>query len=115
MWRTEKGARVYIALGMTDMRKSVNGLAMLVEEDLGKRALSGDLFVFCNRRRNTIKILYWQLNGFCIWYKRLDKERFRWPKDEGEIREIKRHELSWLLDGLDVSQAHKRQEYDRVF
>ena len=114
MWRIDKHARVYIALGVTDLRKSVNGLSILVEEDLGRRALSGDLFVFSNRRRNTIKILYWQLNGFCIWYKRLDKERFRWPEDEGEVRELRRHELQWLLEGLDISQAHQKHDYDRV-
>jgi transposase len=114
MWRIEKHARVHLALGVTDMRKSIRGLSSLVEEELGGRALSGDLFVFCNRRRNTIKILYWNLNGFVIWHKRLDRDCFRWPEEDGEVREIRRHELAWLLEGLDISQAHQKTLYNRV-
>ena len=114
MWRIEKNARVYLALGATDMRKSIHGLSGLVDLELGGKALSGDLFVFCNRGRNTIKILYWNLNGFCIWHKRLDKDRFRWPETDGEVREIKRHELAWLLEGLDIDQAHQKRWFKRV-
>ena len=114
MWRIEKHARVYLALGVTDMRKSFHGLSQLVEQELGGQALSGNLFVFCNRRRNTIKILYWNLNGFCIWQKKLDRDRFRWPEEEREVREIRRHELAWLLEGLDIDQAHQKRGYCRV-
>ena len=114
MWRIDKHARVYLALGVTDMRKSIQGLSALVEMEMGGKAVSGDLFVFCNRRRNTIKILYWNLNGFCIWHKRLDKDRFRWPREDGDVREIRRHELTWLLEGLDIDQAHQKVVYKRV-
>jgi len=114
MWRIDKHARVYLALGATDMRKGINGLSCLVEQELGGQALSGDLFVFCNRRQDTIKILYWNLNGFCVWNKKLNKDRFRWPGEEGEVREIRRHELAWLLEGLDIEQAHRKRVYKRV-
>ena len=72
--------QVYLALGHTDMRKSINGLSILVEQALDLSPFSGDLFVFCNRQRRIIKILYWDRNGFCLWQKRLEKDRFKWPQ-----------------------------------
>jgi transposase len=71
--------KVYLAVGRTDMRKSINGLSILVDEVLEMNPFSGHLFAFSNRRRNMIKILYWCRNGFCLWQKRLEKDRFRWP------------------------------------
>jgi transposase len=71
-------SRVYLAIGSTDMRKAINGLSILVEQHLCKDPFSGDLFVFCNRRRNMIKIFYWDKNGFCLWQKRLEEHRFQW-------------------------------------
>lgn len=62
--------KVYLAVGNTDMRKSINGLSILVEEYLEMNPFSGHLFAFCNRRRNMIKILYWDRNGFCLWHNR---------------------------------------------
>ena len=71
--------RVYIATGITDMRKSINGLSILVADQLELDPLSGHLFAFCNRKRDIIKIMYWDRNGFCLWHKRLERDRFRWP------------------------------------
>jgi transposase len=71
--------RVYLVLGNTDMRKAINGLSILVESHLQLDPFSGHLFVFCNRRRNILKILYWDRNGFCLWQKRLEKHDFKWP------------------------------------
>jgi transposase len=71
--------KVYLAVGSTDMRKSINGLSILVEGYLEMDPFSGYLFAFSNRRRNQIKILYWVRNVFCLWRKRLEKHRFRWP------------------------------------
>ena len=67
------------------MRKQINGLSALVQESFSSPALSGDLFIFCNKRRNRLKILYWQKNGFCLWLKRLEKHKFPWPKDSEHV------------------------------
>jgi transposase len=111
MWGIGKQARVYLALGATDMRRGINGLSLLVESLAEEAVFSGDLFAFTNRAQTTIKILYWAENGFCLWQKRLERDKFHWPRDEKEVREIDRDELSWLLEGLDISQAHQRLTY----
>lgn len=110
------GLKIYLGLGQTDMRKSINGLSLIVSEHFGHNPLSGHLFVFCNRRRTILKILYWDINGFCLWYKRLERDKFRWPRSEAEIKEITMRQLQWLIDGLDIHQpdAHKRQFYKDV-
>jgi transposase len=107
-------SKVYIALGATDMRKSINGLSLLVVDQFDLDVFSGNLFAFCNRRRDLIKILYWADNGFCVWMKRLEKDVFRWPDSEQDVMEINRTALGWLLNGLDLRQAHKRLEYTSV-
>ncbi|HEC97892.1 MAG TPA: transposase [Nitrospirae bacterium] len=105
--------RVYIAMGNTDMRKAINGLSILVESQLELNPLSGHIFVFSNKRRNMIKILYWDQNGFCLWQKRLEKHRFIWPES---MLEVEQRKLMWLLEGLDVStmQGHGRLNYRGV-
>ncbi len=106
-------SQIYLATGSTDMRKSINGLSILVAEQLEHDPLSGQLFCFCNRKRSIIKILYWDHNGFCLWSKRLDKDRFKWPQSEEDVVSVERRELFWLLDGLSLSQvdAHKKLNY----
>ncbi len=106
--------RVYIAVGVTDMRKSINGLSLLVQEEFELDLFSGCLFAFCNRRQDIVKILYWAENGFCIWMKRLEKETFRWPESEEEVLEVSQTALGWLLQGLDLSQAHDQLTYSSV-
>ena len=106
--------RVYLALGSTDMRKSINGLSIMVERAMELNPFSGELFVFCNRRRNIIKILYWDRNGFCLWHKRLEQDRFKWPKSEKEVMAIDRSQLQWLLCGLDIVDAHRQLYYQAV-
>lgn len=103
--------QVYLAIGYTDMRKSINTLSILVEQAMALNPFSGDLFVFCNRGRTILKILYWQGNGFCLWQKRLEKDRFFWPKTAEEVVNIGRQELQWLLAGLDFARAHKQLNY----
>jgi transposase len=106
--------RVYLFLGATDMRKSINGLSIMVEDCLKLDPFSGHLFVFCNRRRNIIKILYWNKNGFCLWQKRLEKDRFKWPGNEAEVFLINWKELGWLVAGLDITTAHNRLKYETL-
>jgi transposase len=103
--------RVFLAVGSTDMRKSINGLSMLVEQALELNPFSGDLFVFCNQRRTIIKILYYDTNGFCLWLKRLEEHRFKWPEVKEEVILIGAKELSWLLAGLDYTSAHGNLKY----
>jgi transposase len=111
MLRIQDNIRVYIAVGITDMRKSINGLSLLVQEEFELDLFSGSLFAFCNRRQDIVKILYWAENGFCLWMKRLEKETFRWHESEGDVLEVSQVALGWLLQGLDLSQAHHRLDY----
>ena len=107
-------AKVYVAVGATDMRKSINGLSLLVEEHFQLDLFSGSLFAFCNRNKDRVKILYWDRNGFCLWLKRLEQDTFRWPETKSEVLEISRPALDWLLHGLDLRQAHQRLTYGSV-
>ncbi len=103
--------QVYLAVGDTDIRKSINGLSVLVEQAMRHNPFTGDMFVFCNRRRNMIKILYWDQNGFALWHKRLEKQRFHWPTSTDEVVSLETKELEWLLAGLDYTHAHSRLNY----
>ena len=109
-----RDTQVYLAVGVTDMRKQINGLSIMVEQALSLDPFTGDLFVFCNRRRNMIKVLYWDKNGFCLWHKRLEKDRFKWPRTKQEVLLIGTRELDWLLEGLDFTVAHERLNYMAV-
>lgn len=117
MLTTPSSSRVFIVLGATDMRKAINGLSILVADHLEKDVFSGSLFVFCNRSRSIIKILYWDRNGFCLWQKRLEKHRFTWPESREDVLEMDRRRLRWLLDGLDLSQVsgHSSLTYKNLF
>jgi transposase len=106
--------KVYVAIGATDMRKSINGLALLVEDHFHLDLFSGSLFAFCNRKKDRVKILYWDRNGFCLWMKRLEQDVFHWPETEQDILEVSRAALDWLLHGLDLRQAHRQLAYSSV-
>jgi len=98
--------QVYLATGVTDMRKSINGLSIIVSELLGHDPFNGSVFVFCNRHRDKLKILYWEHNGFWLYYRRLDKGKFQWPTDlSQQTIALSLRELHWLLDGLSCTQA----------
>ena len=107
MWGVNDQARVFICLGVTDMRKSIHTLSQVVAQELGKDPVSGDLFAFCNRGMNHTKILYWNRNGFCLWQKKLEHGRFKWPQTDRDLEEVDSKVLSWLLDGLDIREAHR--------
>jgi len=108
--------RVFLAPGSTDMRKAINSLSILVEAALRLDPFSGHLFVFCNQGRTILKILYWDRNGFCLWQKRLEKHRFKWPQNTEEVMEIGARELSFILEGLDISslRPHGCLKYSTV-
>jgi transposase len=103
--------RVYLACGATDLRKSIDGLAALVQEGFGLDPFSPSLFVFCNRERNKLKILHWEHNGFWLFYRRLERGTFQWPTQSGAPVTVSSRELRWLLDGLALSQ---RQAHPQV-
>jgi transposase len=94
------------------MRKSIDGLAVLVSAVFNLSPFSESWFVFSNRERNKVKILRWDHNGFWLYYRRLERGRFRWPpsSERGQTMAISRRQLQWLLDGLNIDQpkAHKK-------
>lgn len=97
--------RVYLAVGPTDLRKSIDGLAVLVTESFDLDTFKRSLFVFCNRKQDKIKILQWDVNGFWLYYKRLEKGRFKWPNTlDSKTILVTDREFRWLLDGLDINQ-----------
>lgn len=108
---------VYLSREAVDFRKGINGLSILVQETLNLDPFSEHLFVFCNRRRNRVKILYWERNGFCLWQKRLEKSHFHWPrKQPGDIVTLTSQQLNWLLDGYDISRLkpHEKLNFSSV-
>jgi len=105
---------IYVRPGVTDMRKAINGLSVIASEQMEKDPLSGSLFLFCNRYRRILKCLYWDRNGFCLWQKRLERDRFPWPQSEEAAREISAEQLKMLLDGIDFWRAHRTITYSAV-
>src|SRR6266849_1307989 len=106
--------RIFLKPGFTDMRKQINGLSTLVKEKWGNNPLDGNLFLFGSKDRRLMKILYWDKNGFCLWQKRLEKDKFPWPTNEGEVRALTRQQLEWLLAGIDFWNAHQELFYENV-
>jgi transposase len=105
--------RIYLVAGVTDMRKSYNGLTAIVGQELGRDPLSGHLFVFCNRRRDRLKVLYWDHTGLWVCAKRLEKGTFAWPSGDVRSVELTSAELALLLGGLDLASTKRRAWYRR--
>jgi transposase len=107
-------ATIYLHRDPIDMRKSINGLASIVEQEMKLNLFQEALFAFSNKHRDIIKILYWDKTGFALWQKRLEKEKFKWPKHllTGSIQ-LSSQEVSWLLDGYDLKyfKPHKKLHY----
>jgi transposase len=102
--------QVYLAVGVTDLRKSVDGLALLVQESFRLDPFSRNLYVFCNRKKDKLKILEWEHTGFWLHYKRLEKGVFQWPDGKSTAMEIGEREFRWLLDGLTLNQRNAHPE-----
>jgi transposase len=98
---------IYIMPGATDMRKQINGLAALAENEMNEDLFSKSLFLFCNRGKTHLKRLYWDRTGFCLWVKRLEKHRFPWPQKESDCKIINYEELTMVLKGIDFFNAHE--------
>ena len=105
---------VYLHREPVDFRKSINGLAVIVEAEMAMAPLSGALYVFCNRMRDKLKLLYWDASGFALWYKRLEQEKFKWPRRwPDQVIELSEQQLHWLLGGYDITrmQPHRSLHY----
>ena len=102
--------QVYLCRKPVGFRKSIDGLSVLIEQELLLSPFARTLYVFVNRGRNRIKVLYWHRNGFCLWLKRLESERFAWPQDlASETQTLSLQEFEWLLEGFDLwkNKPHK--------
>lgn len=111
-WKT---VRIFVRPGSTDMRKQINGLAALVQAEMEADPFSGSLYLFSGKTRRILKVLYWDRNGFCLWQKRLEQDRFPWPHTEEEAaHEIRARELKMLLAGIDFWRAHQSLAYTTV-
>lgn len=105
--------KVYLACGSTDMRRSIDGLAAIVQECFSLDPFSTSLFVFCNKKRNRLKILRWEHNGFWLYFRRLERGTFRWPTETSAATMlIGIRELNWLLDGLSIEQKQAHPKVD---
>ena len=116
---------IYLAQEPVDFRLGINGLSTLVEATLRFDPFSRNLFCFTNRRKNQIKVLYWERSGFCLWQKRLEEERFKWPvhlaplageRARPPVVELGEDQFLWLLEGLDLKhlKPHRALEYRSV-
>ena len=109
--------RYFIHSGAVDMRKGVDGLSGVVQQDFNQCSLSGDVYIFLNHRRNRIKILHWQGDGFVIYFKRLEKGTFEIPKTDAASKSITltHYQLQFILDGIVLSSIKKRLRYEHQF
>lgn len=106
--------QIYLHRDFVDFRKSINGLTDIVELALERDAYTGALFIFCNKAKDKIKLLYWDKTGFALWYKRLDKHKFKWPcKINDEALQLSKQQLDWLLCGYDVL-GHETLSYQSL-
>ena len=111
MMHLPASVRVYLCTSACDMRKSFDGLHALVTQSMQLDAFGGHLFVFSNRRRDRIKILYWDRDGFALWYKRLEKGTFRFPEAKDGRVEVTPAEMAAVLEGIDLSRARRQARF----
>ncbi len=104
--------RVYIACGYTDLRKGIDGLAAMVQQQFQLDPSTNTLFLFCGRRRDRIKGLYWEQDGFILLYKRLEQGAYQWPRTENEVRQLTPQQYRWLMEGLKVEQPKAHRPID---
>ena len=106
--------RIFIRPGWTDLRKAVNGLSVLIEQQMAGEPFSGNVYIFCNRERKLLKALWWERNGFWLSQKRLEKDRFPWSQTGEAAQELSGEEITMLLSGIDFFKAHKPIQYKNV-
>lgn len=109
-----KADRLFIACGYTDLRLGIDGLASLVQQQFRLDPFTNSLFLFCGRRRDRIKALYWEGNGFLLLYKRLESGAFQWPRTEQEARELTPQQYRWLMEGLSIDQPKAHRDFKNL-
>ena len=103
--------QVYLHRDPVDFRKAINGLVVIIEQEMALSPYSDGLFLFCNRSRDKLKAVYWDETGFCLWYKRLEEAKFHWPRRADEaVLTLTEEQLHWLLRGLDISRMRPHQQ-----
>jgi len=107
-------AKIFIRPGYTDLRKAVNGLTALIQEQMNGDPFSGSVYLFCNKERKLLKAVWWDKTGFWLSQKRLEKDKFPWPENKTEAEELNAEELKMLLTGIDFFKAHKPLFYEKV-
>lgn len=105
------GLKVFIANQPLDMRKSFNGIAAIIQANFNHSANSGHLFVFTNRRGDKVKLFYWDRNGFALWYKQLEKGKFRLPRHHSKIFEVSVSDLTCILEGIDLTDNKRLRAF----
>ncbi len=113
MLRLPSSVRIYLCREPTDMRRSFDRLALMAREVIQQDPLSGHVFVFRNRKGDRVKLLYWDQDGFAVWYKRLEKGIFHWPESAFADGRLDRRDLSIMLEGMKVVQVQARVRYDK--
>ena len=112
MLKLPEGTRIFMAVKPIDMRRSFDGLSATIAEALGSNPLSGDLYLFRGRRADRIKAIAWDRTGLAIWYKRLEKGKYKWPTRECASIELTEQELALLLDGVDFTRIRRLPAFD---
>ena len=106
--------KLFIMPGKTDMRKQINGLSIIVQDELELDPFTESMFLFCSKNRKQLKLLYWDKNGFCMWQKKLERDKFPWAKNKDEVTEIDKRQFKMLLAGIDFFEAHQELKYEHV-
>lgn len=96
--------KIYLVVGYTDMRKSIDGLMSLIKDTFDLDPFANAIYLFCGRRCDRLKALHFDKDGFVLYYKRLDSGRYQWPRKESEVRPLTRQEFRWLMEGLSIDQ-----------
>jgi transposase len=105
-----RAEHIYIACGNTDLRKSIDGLAASIKQSFHLDPFSNSVFLFCGRRRDRIKALFWEGDGFVLLYKRLESGNYQWPRDEAEVKQLTPQQFRWLMEGLSIEQPKAHQK-----
>lgn len=106
---------VYLHRDPVDFRKAINGLVVIIEQEMALSPYEPALFLFCNRSRDKLKAVYWDETGFCLWYKRLEQAKFAWPRSaDSDVVTLTEEELHWLLRGFDIQKMRPHQRLNYV-